>query len=230
MHTSTCQSSVSKKTVLDSYHLISISIPQIRSTFATCWYRTGHIDTQTWPCWYRSAAPPFCVALASIAWKVQFLNNWKLFWFQGPTNKPEGRHTKQTMQQGSNGTPHPSHPIMLCNPFRCIFIYLCLNYLSLRDFGFARSLGVHELAWSLWKACTRVTPFNFLKNQFHRILESFAGSFERGSGVMVFVLAVQSKTSDIVTAENVYPPLQDLWPSEASQTLQKSEANGSFVT
>ena len=86
---------------------------------------------------------------------------------------------------------------------------------------------------SLREACekfARVTPFNFLKNKFHRILESVAGSFERDSGVMVFVLAVQSKTSDIVTAENVYPPLQDLWLSEASQTLQKSEANGSFVT
>ena len=54
-------------------------------------------------------------------------------------------------------------------PFRCIFIYLCFN--DLRDFGLARSLHVHELARSLWKACARVTPFNFLKNKFHRIAE-----------------------------------------------------------
>ena len=53
------------------------------------------------------------------------------------------------------------------------------NYL--RDFGLARSLRVHELARSLWKACARVTPFNFLQNKFHRILKSIAGSFERGS-------------------------------------------------
>jgi hypothetical protein len=36
----------------------------------------------------------------------------------------EGCHTKQTMQQGSNGTPHPSRPIMMCKPFRCIFMYI----------------------------------------------------------------------------------------------------------
>ena len=97
--------------------------------------------------------------------------------------KPEGWHTRQTMQQGSNGTRHPSRlvpgPIMLCNPFRCIFIHFCFNYL--RDFGLARSLRVHELARSLWKACARVTPFKFWKNKFHRILKSIAGSFERGS-------------------------------------------------
>ena len=67
--------------------------------------------------------------------------------------KPEGRHTKQTVQQGSNGTRHPSRPIILCNPFRCIFNYLCFKYL--RDFGFAWSLRVQELARSLWKVCAR---------------------------------------------------------------------------
>ena len=90
--------------------------------------------------------------------------------------KPEGRHSKQTMQ---NSSPISSRPIMLCNPFRCIFIHFCFNFL--RDFGLARNLRVHELARSLWKACARVTPFNCLKNKFHRILKSMAGSFERGS-------------------------------------------------
>jgi hypothetical protein len=74
---------------------------------------------------------------------------------------------------------------MLCNPFRCIlidFINLCLK--CLRDFGLARSLRVHELARSLWKACARVTPFKFWKNKFHRILKSIAESFERGSIVI----------------------------------------------
>ena len=80
-----------------------------------------------------------------------------------------------------NSSPISSRPIMLCNPFRCIFIHFCFNYL--RDFGLARSLRVHELARSLWKACARLTPFNFFKNKFHRILKSIAGSFERGSYV-----------------------------------------------
>ena len=55
--------------------------------------------------------------------------------------------------------------------------------MCLRDFGLARSLRVHELARSLWKACARVTPFKFWKNKFHRILKSIAESFERGSTV-----------------------------------------------
>ena len=96
--------------------------------------------------------------------------------------KPEGRHTKQTMH---NGTRHPSRLVPVC----CVtlfvaYSFLCFNYL--RDFGLARSLHVHELARSLWKACARVTPFNFSKNKFHRILKSIAGSFERGSGEFIY--------------------------------------------
>ena len=73
-------------------------------------------------------------------------------------------------------------PIMLCNPSCCIFMYLSLNYIL--DYGLARSLRVHELARSLWKACARVTPFNFLKNKFHRRQKSIAGSVEGGSFVL----------------------------------------------
>ena len=55
--------------------------------------------------------------------------------------------------------------------------------LKIRNFGLAQRLRVHELARSLLKACARVTPFNLVKNKFHRILKSIAGSFERGSNV-----------------------------------------------
>ena len=103
---------------------------------------------------------------------------------RGPTYQANNATRKQR-----NWSPISSRPIMLCNPFRCIFIHFCFNYL--RDFGLARSLRVHELARSLWKACARVTPFNFLKNKFHRILKSIAGSFERGS---YEVVATNSKT------------------------------------
>ena len=51
----------------------------------------------------------------------------------------------------------------------------------MRNFGLARRLCVHELARSLWKACARVTPFNLVKNKFHRMVKSIAGSFDRGS-------------------------------------------------
>ena len=62
----------------------------------------------------------------------------------------------------SNGTPNPSLPIMLCSPFRCIFIYYhwFIFKFSIRDFELAQRLRVHELARSLRKACARVTPFN----------------------------------------------------------------------
>ena len=93
---------------------------------------------------------------------------------RGPTYQANNATRKQR-----NSSPISSRPIMLCNPFRCIFIHFCFNFL--RDFGLARNLRVHELARSLWKACARVTPFNCLKNKFHRILKSIAGSFERGS-------------------------------------------------
>ena len=95
---------------------------------------------------------------------------------RGPTYQANNATRKQR-----NSSPISSRPIMLCNPFRCIFIHFCFNFL--RDFGLARNLRVHELARSLWKACARVTPFNCLKNKFHRILKSIAGSFERGSYV-----------------------------------------------
>ena len=94
---------------------------------------------------------------------------------RGPTYQANNATRKQR-----NSSPISSRAIMLCNPFRCIFNHVCFNYL--RDFGFARNLRVqHEFARSLWKACARVTPFNFLKNKFHLILKSIAGSFESGS-------------------------------------------------
>ena len=100
---------------------------------------------------------------------------------RGPTYQANNATRKQR-----NSSPISSRPIMLCNPFGCIFIHFCFNYL--RDFGLARSLRVHELARSLWKACARVTPFNLLKNKFHRILKSIAGSFERGSAIHEYPL------------------------------------------
>ena len=80
---------------------------------------------------------------------------------RGPTYQANNATRKQR-----NSSPISSRPIMLCNPFRCIFIHFCFNFL--RDFGLARSLRVHELARSLWKACARVTPFNLLKKRIHR--------------------------------------------------------------
>ena len=61
---------------------------------------------------------------------------------RGPTYQANNATRKQR-----NWSPISSRPIMLCNPFRCIFIHFCFNYL--RDFGLARSLRVHELARSL---------------------------------------------------------------------------------
>jgi hypothetical protein len=81
---------------------------------------------------------------------------------RGPTYQANNAIRKQR-----NSSPISSRPVMLCDHFRCIFIYLGFKYL--RDFGLARSLRVHEFARSLWKACTRVTPFIFLKNKFHWI-------------------------------------------------------------
>ena len=39
--------------------------------------------------------------------------------------KPEGRHTKQTMQQGSNGTRHPSRLVPLC----CVTIFVVYSFI-----------------------------------------------------------------------------------------------------
>ena len=61
---------------------------------------------------------------------------------RGPTYQANNATRKQR-----NSSPISSRPIMLCNPFRCIFIHFCFNYL--RGFGLARSLRVHELARSL---------------------------------------------------------------------------------
>ena len=126
---------------------------------------------------YTQQLPPWPITIQNPWTSIQSLVclNWLyLCKPEGPTYQANNATRKQR-----NSLPISSRPIMLCNPVRCIFIHFCFNYL--RDFGLARSLRVHELARSLWKACARLTPFNFLKNKFHRILKSIAGSFERGS-------------------------------------------------
>ena len=53
---------------------------------------------------------------------------------RGPTYQANNATRKQR-----NSSPISSRPIMLCNPFRCIFIHFCFNFL--RDFGLARKLA-----------------------------------------------------------------------------------------
>ena len=53
---------------------------------------------------------------------------------RGPTYQ-----TKNTTKKQRNSSPILFRPIMLYNPFRCIFTHFYFNYL--RDFGLARSLA-----------------------------------------------------------------------------------------
>ena len=94
---------------------------------------------------YTQQLPPWPITIQKSMTSIQSLVclNWLYLC------KPEGRHTKQTMQQGKqrNSSPISSRPIMLCNPVRCIFIHFCFNYL--RDFGLARTWACAKLVKSL---------------------------------------------------------------------------------
>ena len=66
--------------------------------------------------------------------------------------KPEGRHTKQTMQQGSNGTRHPSRLVPLC----CVTLFVVYSFIEV-SIIYAIS-GLRE-AWaymSLREACEKL--------------------------------------------------------------------------
>ena len=89
--------------------------------------------------------------------------------------KPEGRHQANN---ASNGTRHPSRLVPLC----CVTLFVV--YFSVSIFYVISGLRETCAYMSLREACeklARAWRHSILKNKFHRILKSIAGSFECGS-------------------------------------------------
>ena len=66
--------------------------------------------------------------------------------------KPEGRHTKQTMQQGSNGTRHPSRLVPLC----CVTLFVVYSFISVSIIYVISGLREACAYMSLREACEKL--------------------------------------------------------------------------
>ena len=67
--------------------------------------------------------------------------------------KPEGRHTKQTMQQGSNGTRHQSRLVPLC----CVTLFVVYSFISVSIIYVISGLREACAYMSLREACEKLT-------------------------------------------------------------------------
>ena len=66
--------------------------------------------------------------------------------------KPEGRHTKQTMQQGSNGTRHPPRLVPLC----CVTLFVVYSFIEVSIIYAISGLREACAYMSLREACEKL--------------------------------------------------------------------------